>query len=71
MTTIYSAVFDYLGSPLTVEEMHALNLSEKTLKRLAELLQKECDNCLTMQEAAQLEGFKEAAFYLRMAKTAA
>lgn len=65
-TTLYTAVLDYLGAPLTAEELETLHLSPMTMRRLVSLLEAEQTRPLTVCEAAQLEAFKEAAFYLRM-----
>ena len=64
------SLFDYLKTPLTVEEMSALNLSAETMRRLNWLIKEEKVRELNNRETAQLEAFKEAAFYMRMGRTA-
>ena len=63
---VYSAVLEYLGSPVTVEEIASLGLSKTTLNRLCSLIEASRQRSLTPMEQAQLEGFREAAFYIRM-----
>lgn len=64
--TLYNAVFEYLGTPLSADEFRVLNLSDHTMRRLYRLLVAEKERQLSIREQAQLEAFKEAAFYLRM-----
>lgn len=57
---------DFLGAPLTVEEFERLNLPALSLRRLRQLLEAKREGQLSFKERAQLEAFREAAFYLRM-----
>jgi hypothetical protein len=66
LTNTFKAVFDYLGDPITLEEFEVLGLPESTMQRLAHLLEVEAAGMLSPTEAAQLEAFREAAFYMRM-----
>jgi hypothetical protein len=66
LSQTYKAVFDYLGDPITLEEFEILDLPESTMQRLAHLLEAEIAGTLTVTEIAQLEAFREAAFYMRM-----
>jgi hypothetical protein len=64
--TLYNHVLDYLGTPLSADELRVLNLSDQSMRRLYRLLKAEKERQLSIREQAQLEAFKEAAFYLRM-----
>jgi len=68
--TLFNALFDFLETPLTVEELSGLNLPADTMRRLNLLIEAEKTRELNTREQAQLEAFKEAAFYLRMGRTA-
>lgn len=58
---------DFLGAPITVEEFERLNLPALSLRRLRQLLEARREGQqLSFKERAQLEAFREAAFYLRM-----
>ncbi len=63
---LYRDGYDYLDNPLTVEEFAPLGLSERTLQRLGDLLEARRLGTLSARERAELEGYREAAFYLRM-----
>jgi hypothetical protein len=68
--TTFSSVQEYLGQPLSPEDFADLNLSDKTMRRLYLLLKAEKERRLSFREQAQLDAFKEAAFYLRMGSKA-
>lgn len=63
---VYTEVLNYLGAPLTCEEIEALDLPKSTILRLRNLLKASVERQLDAREQAQLEAFREAAFYLRM-----
>jgi hypothetical protein len=69
-TTLFNALFDFLKTPLSVEELATLNLPADAMRRLNLLIEAEKTRDLNNRERAQLEAFKEAAFYLRMGRTA-
>lgn len=58
---------DYLSDkPLVCEEFAGLNLPNASILRLRCLIEQEKKGQLTYIERAQLEAFREAAFYIRM-----
>jgi hypothetical protein len=68
--TLFSVLFDFLKTPLTADELSSLNLPADAMRRLNLLIEAEKTRELNNREVAQLQAFKEAAFYLRMGRTA-
>lgn len=66
--SIFTSVFDFLGTPISPDELDELNLSDKTMRRFHRLLKTEKERRLSVREQAQLEAFKEAVFFVRMGK---
>jgi|GEM_PF-4027796 len=65
---LHNYISDFLGKPLTSEEIEALNFPPNTVRRVRVLLSKEAQGKLTPLETIQLEAFKEAAFFSRLGK---
>ena len=65
-----NSLFNFLKTPLILEELSSLNLPAETMQRLNWLIEEEKVRDLNNREQAQLEAFKEAAFYMRMGRTA-
>ncbi|MFP4323382.1 MAG: hypothetical protein ACLFTK_13090 [Anaerolineales bacterium] len=66
--TLYHEHYDYLSEPLTVADFEGLGLHEKTLRRLRYLLEARRLGTMSPRERAELDSYREAAFYIRMGK---
>ncbi len=57
---------DIFAAPLSEEDFAALNLPPASIRRLRYLLEQRRRAALLPTEQMDLEGFRQAAFYLRM-----
>ena len=70
-TPAYHEIIDFIAAGTTPEDVANFHPSPDAQKRIADLLEREREQCLSPDERAELDHFMELEHILRMAKAKA
>jgi hypothetical protein len=68
---VYFEIIDFIAAGTTPQAVAQFRPSPEAQQRVAELIERERENCLSAEEKAELDHFMELEHILRMAKAKA
>lgn len=71
MATVYDELVDFLAAGTTPDDLVAFQPSESTRLRVAELVEKEKQDRLLVEERSELENYMQLEHLMRLAKAKA